>query len=102
MRHKEIKADLVQETIDLINSYNLSKELSVNLVRNFNEFDPHPPENLTYGVGERDPNKLQNNFSKPEWLKRREYYLPDSISNEVVENYKNGIVSKPIDLKKFL
>jgi len=63
MRHKQIKLDLVQETIDLINSYNLSKEMTVNLVRNSNEFDPHPPENLTYGVGERDPNKLYNHFS---------------------------------------
>ena len=140
MRHKEIKPDLVQQTIDLIHSYNLSKELTVNLVKNFNEFDPHPPENLTYGVGERDPNKLYN--KKLEWLTRREYYLSDSkpdliylcdecfgatgleesyawgkkkdgcdfcdrgieegrwtrvsfISNEVIENYKRGTVSKP-------
>ena len=74
MRHKEIVPDLVQETIELINSYNLSREMTLIMTRNFNEFDPHPPENEAYGVGERDPNKLLNNFSKQEEYRSRMYF----------------------------
>lgn len=63
--HKQIKQDLVQDIIDLINQYNYTKELTTIMTRNFNEIDPNPAENETCGVGERSSRKLCDNFSKP-------------------------------------
>ena len=74
MRQKENYTDLVQELTDLINSCNLSKELTAIVTRIFNEFDPHPTENEAYGVGEGNPNELRNNFSKQEEYRSRMYF----------------------------
>ena len=74
MKHKETKPDIVQQLTDLVNQYNYTRELSTNLMRNFNEIDPQPTENEAYGVAVRESNELRNNFSKLEEYRSRMYF----------------------------
>ena len=75
IKHKETKPDIVQQLTDLVNQYNYTRELSTNLMRNFNEIDPQLTENEAYGVAVREPHTLHNKNQKPLWKLRQEFFL---------------------------
>jgi len=68
--YKQTDAELVQQTIELINSYNAGKERCLMLTGNFNEI--RPPHTSIDGVDDcvRDPDTRSNNFSKPSKARR--------------------------------
>ena len=93
INHKETDSDLVQSTIDIINSYNAGKERCLILTKNSNEI--RPPHTSIDGVGDcvRDPDTLSNNFSKPGIIEipMKEYLTAKSLGKveELYNKYTN-------------
>jgi len=72
------------ELKNLIRCCNQDNIQSITLTQKSNSFETHPPKNRGCGIGGGDSHKLYN-----------------KISDSVIDNFKKGTVSKPLDLEKY-
>lgn len=67
--YKENSQDIIKTLIDLVQQYNYTRELTTNLVGNFNRFDTPTPVERGVDIGGGNPHKLYNKKQNSDFKK---------------------------------